>query len=221
VAIGEENRTLGLVSFEPLTNSLSLLTFSKNSHLLFSALNRTVGVIPDGYIKTRYHLFLNDAISSILKSLLFHQTSISQSTNFYDLLRFYLYANKISANSVLIQEIDPSSETTVFDKAVARLFSDSVLSQENISIEIVNATGQSGLGSRLERVISNLGGNVVSVKSALIIEPVSKIQFFGDVTYTLRKLGALIPYHQERLEKQSIAKIIIVIGKDNKNTTLF
>lgn len=222
LVIGEDgSRVYGLISFEPMTSSLSLLTFPRNSKLSFSNFNREFGVIPDGYIKARYNLTLIDAIPSILQSFLFHQNNISTNVNFYDLCRLYLYANKVPVSSVKVEEISISSDERDFNKDASFLLVDSAMSAEGVSVQIINAAGQSGLGGRLERVISNLGGNVVSVKTALVTEPISKIKYYGQETYTLQKLERLLPIKREVLNKEDIAKIVIIIGEDNKDTLLF
>ncbi len=212
---------IGLISFEPVTSSLSLLIFPKNINLSFSNLNRKFGVIPDGYIKSRNNLSLRDTIPSMLQSFLFHPNGISTNINFYDLSRLYLYANKVPVGSVKSEDVLISSDDRDFNKDASLLLTDNAISTENVSVQIINAAGQSGLGSRLERVISNLGGNVVSVKTALVIEPVSKIRYYGIETYTLKKLERLLRIKKEALDKEDIAEIVIIIGEDNKDTSLF
>lgn len=215
------NRVFGIVSFEPITSSMSLLIFPRSSNLSFSNFNRKFGVIPDGYIKTAYKLSLKDTIPSIFQSFLLHPNDISTKINFYDLLRLYLYTNKVPVSSIMVEEASISSNERDFNKDAAFLLTDSAISVENVSVQIVNATGESGLGSRLERVISNLGGNVVSVKTALVSAPISKIQYYGSQTYTLQKLERLLSIKREVLNKEDIAKIVIIIGEDNKDTPLF
>lgn len=221
LVIGEDKQVFGLISFEPMISSLSLLTFSRNSNLSFSNFNGKFGVIPDGYIKTRYNLTLKDTIPSIFQSLIFHQNDISTNINFYDILRLYLYANKIPVSSIIVEEVSMSNDEREFNKDATFLLTDSAISAENVSVQIVNAAGKPGLGSRLERVITNLGGNVVSVKTALENAPISKIQYYGSQTYTLRKLERLLPMKRYALNKEDIAQIVIIIGEDNKDTQLF
>ena len=221
LVIGQEKQVLGLISFEPVTSSLSLLIFPRNINLSFSSLNRKFGVIPDGYIKSRNNLSLKDTIPSMLQSFLFHPNEISTNINLYDLSRLYLYANKVPVGSVKVGDVSISSDDRDFNKDASLLLTDNAISTENVSVQIVNAAGQSGLGSRLERVISNLGGNVVSVKTALVIEPVSKIRYYGTETYTLKKLERLLRIKKEAVDKEDIAEIVIIIGEDNKDTSLF
>lgn len=219
--IGEEKKVLGLISFEPMTSSLSLLTFSRESILTFSNFNRNLGVIPDGRIRTSYHLVLTKTVPSIFQSFIFHQKDISTNINFYDLLRLYMYSNKVPVSLVNIEEASISSDPRNFNKTASLLLADSGVTAENVSVQIVNAAGEPGLGGRLERVISNLGGNVVLVKTALATVPVSKIQYYGQETYTLRKLAGLLSLKREVLDNEDIAQIVIIIGEDNKDTLLF
>ncbi len=215
------HRVSGLMSFEPVTSSLSLLIFPNNSNLSFSDFNRKFGVIPDGYIKTRYSYSLERVIPNILQSFLVHSNNILTNINYYDLLRLYLYAKKVPVSSIIVEEASISDDVRDFNKDASLLLTDNVASAENISVQIVNAAGQSGLGGRLERVILNFGGSVVSVKTALIIEPISKIQYYGQETYTLNKLERYLSIKKERLDKEDIARIVITIGEDIKNTLLF
>lgn len=208
---GGEGEVLGIISFEPMTSSLSLLTFPKGSNLSFSTFSKKSGVITDGFIRTRYNMNLEETIPSLLQSFLIRPNAISTNVNFYDLLRLYWHANKVPVSSIVVDEISDKSFLLI----------DNAISAENVSVQIVNAAGQSGLGSRLERVISNLGGNVVSVKTAMVTQPVSKIMYYGEKTYTLGKLEKLLPIKTEVLDKEDIARIVIIIGEDNKDTLLF
>ncbi|MBU3978912.1 LytR C-terminal domain-containing protein, partial [Patescibacteria group bacterium] len=135
--------------------------------------------------------------------------------------RLYLYAKKVPVSSIIVEEASISDDVRDFNKDASLLLTDNVASAENISVQIINAAGQSGLGGRLERVILNFGGNVVSVKTALVIEPISKIQYYGQETYTLNKLERYLSIKKERLDKEDIARIVITIGEDIKNTLLF
>jgi hypothetical protein len=221
LAVGEGTRAYGLLSFEPETASVSLLTFSNGSSIPFSELNRKAGIIPDGYIKTSYPLEMHTTIPSLLQSFIFHNNSIVKNVTIYDLMRFYFFASKIPASTISTQELKLSADAGTFNKEVSLLFKDTFFSQENVSIQIVNAADQSGLGSRLGRVIDNIGGTVVSVKTAVTPEMKSRLQYNGHETYTLEKLHSFLLIRPEVQKAQAVADIVIVIGKDMANTSLF
>lgn len=211
----------GIISLEPKTSSLSKLTFSRNKCLQFSEYKRILGIIPDGYIKRNSRFNMRDQAVVVLKSILFNPAGVSKNISSYDVLRFYLYARNVPYTSVDSEEIPVNIEASYLDQVVFDLFSDSAITDENVTIQVINATGQAGLGSRLERVITNLGGNVVSVKTATISEQSSRIQYYGENTYTLQRLQKLIPYPVEILTEEPIARIVITIGKDKKDKNYF
>jgi hypothetical protein len=221
LVVGEMTQAYGLISFEPETASVSLMTFSNGSSIPFSELNKKIGIIPDGYIKASYPLDLHGTIPSVLRSFIFHNNSIIKNVSIYDLMRFYFFASRTPASTISTQELSVSSDTGVFNREVSLLFTDTSFSQENKSIQIINAAGQSGLGSRLERVIANIGGNVVSVKTSVTPEVTSRLQYNGRETYTLGKLHSFLSIRKEVLKGPAVADIVIVLGKDVKDTSLF
>jgi len=221
LVVGEGKKAFGVISFEPQSSSISFLTFSNGSSIPFSEFNRKVGIITDGYIKTNRALDLHDGVSSLLLSFIFNNNSLEKNVTIYDLIRFYWFASTTSVGNISTQEMAVSADSEEFDKKVSLLFRDNFLSQENVSIQIVNASGESGLAGRLERVITNMGGNVVSIKNAMTSEAVSKIQYSGGETYTLGKLQSFLSRHSEVLNGQAMAEIVIILGKDIKNTSLF
>ena len=105
-------------------------------------------------------------------------------------------------------------EESRLDKKVSGMFADGVISSENVSIQVVNASGSVGLGNRLTRVLTNLGCNVVSVTSARSVERVSQIAFFGNQSYTLQKLRKWLGYPVSDLREKTIADIVITVGRD-------
>lgn len=221
LAVGEGNKVLGVVSFDPETSSISLLTFSNGSSVPFSELNRKVGIITDGYVKANHSLDLHGSISSLFLSFILNSNSLEKNVTIYDLMRFYLFASTISAGNISTDELSVSADVGAFDKEASLLFRDNFLSKENVSIQIVNASGESGLAGRLERIITNMGGSVVSIKNATISEAVSRIKYDGSETYTLGKLQSFLRMRPEVIDRQGVAEIVIILGKDIRDTSLF
>ncbi len=221
LSVGRETQVLAIISFEPITSTLSMLSFSKDQHVSFSSLNREMGIMPDGYIKMRDDLKITGNVSSLLQSLIFHWNNADTNITLYDIFQLWLYTHKIPSSTVYSQKISNLSDTESIDKILALRFTDNALAAENLSIQIVNGSGGSGLGFRLARAISNLGGNVVSVRTASVMEQASKIQYNDPQTHTFQKLKSLLHYQQEKLKNKTIAEIVIIIGKDNTNTKRF
>src|SRR5258708_40377226 len=98
---------------------------------------------------------------------------------------------------------------------VSQMFIDQTFYQENVSMSVVNATDSSGVGSRLAKFLTNMGGNVVSVTSGDTIQTESSIQYFGKQTYTLKQLQHILHFPLVRMQKPSISDIIVTIGEND------
>jgi hypothetical protein len=66
-----------------------------------------------------------------------------------------------------------------------------------------------------------MGANVVEVSTSHISQPNSKIQYFGNKSYTLEEMKALTGYPISELTRQPIANIVIILGEDSRNTGKF
>ena len=107
------------------------------------------------------------------------------------------------------------------ESIVSELFIDPTIQEEKVTIEIINATGRSGLGQRLERLLSHIGGNVIAVTTSSKRMKISSVTYFGDKTYTLSRIHLILKIPLVYTEKSQLADITIVIGDDIINTKRF
>jgi len=217
LAIASKDDVSGVVSLEPVTSSLSVLKFSKvNKKVGLSDLDDAMGVIPDGYVRFGGDVDLDVGLPALFQSILFRWNSVDNNITIYDLMRFWLYASKTPSSSIDDISLDLDTDNRFIEDKLAVLFNDSVIASENVSIQIINGAGESGLGNRLAKVIYNLGGNVVSVGNSSKIEKKSVIRHYGEINYTVKRIQNLLLYKLENLNKKEIGDIVIVIGKDYK-----
>lgn len=222
VAFAQNEAILGIISVEPSTSSMSLLKIAPEKNIRYKDLNKSLGIIPDGYINSPSVINFNDPIPSILQSQFYQWHKNEKNITSYDLLQLWLYSSKIPVSIISVREIGKNEKNSDIDRYIAVLFPDQQLAGENLSMQIVNAAGVTGLGGRLERAITNLGGNIVSIQTAPISEKVSTITYFGNEdSYTLNKIKRLLPFKVVQMKKQGIADIVITIGEDNKKTNTF
>jgi len=66
-----------------------------------------------------------------------------------------------------------------------------------------------------------MGANVVEVSTSHVSQPKSKIQYYGERTYTLEHLENFLDFPSTKLTRQPIANIVIILGEDSRNTTKF
>lgn len=105
-------------------------------------------------------------------------------------------------------EIEGLSESELYD-----IFKDSTIIDEQMSIEVVNATSQEGLAGNVGILLKNTGGNVVSVSSAPDKEKSSIVAQSPSVTLTrMSHILGITPTIQENFA--SISDIKIVLGRD-------
>lgn len=109
--------------------------------------------------------------------------------------------------------------TTAIDGALENIHRDERIDREQARIEILNGTNVDGLGSRYERWIVHIGGDVIRVKNA----PGKQQKSFIYVTdpeeyeYTLDRIGTLwdgVEVIEGRPDFITTGDIVIVLGMD-------
>lgn len=104
-----------------------------------------------------------------------------------------------------------------FEILVEKIFLDPKIANDGLTVSVQNATLQSGLGESVERLIGNLGGLVVEVKSAQAIEMKSKLVLAGDVdekSYTVDRLVSVFGLVVEKSEKNLDSDLVLILGED-------
>lgn len=206
-----------IAGFDSENNSISILNI-KNGHVNPATLGKDLGVVPDAnlYINSGDSRDLN--IDAILTKALLNSTYTNSDLTFIDLARLIYFSKNAKVNAEEIKLPAPNNE---INEVIRSRFNDSSISSENITVQIINATETSGLGQRMERVVVNMGGNVVAVSTSRNLASSSVIQYYGESTYTLEKLNKLFKFSVEKKQKKSIADIIIIIGENSQDMATF
>lgn len=151
---------------------------------------------------------------------LYNQTKEKQIT-IIDLLRLrYLYgiypATKKETTVVSLPE-----EIDTYEDTLDGYFIDSKLEYDKKTITIVNGTSVSGLGSRLENLVSKTGATVISITTAHDPIQTTKIIYYGDRSYTVDRLARLLGFPTEQRNEAALSDILIEIGEDSQRTDKF
>jgi hypothetical protein len=181
---------------------------------------KEVGVLSDTDIILSKPFSL-DSLSNYFTDATWHKNNIKSSLNIFDLYRLSFATKNISPQSITSQRIHVPIDTTLSSTMLEQLFLDETLDQENKTVSIINGTGVVGLGTRLERALSNMGLNVISVKNADKVESASAISYSGEKSYTLDRLHNLLVIPTTQTSSVALSDIIILIGKDMSQTTRF
>ena len=219
LAISKEGRVQEVIAFDPPSQSLSLLKL-KDSTLGLSSVGKTLGVASDGTIEARGHFPVGDDVGETLMASFFQFGSIKTNLTLLDIGQLFMLNKSIAPDKRIVKELALSHESDA-DEIIASFFGDSAISSEGVNIQIINASDIPGMGKRFERVVSNLGGSVVSVSTAHKKEPLSQIQYTGTETYTLKKIAGLFGFPVSIQDKKGTPGMVITIGEDSKKTSLF
>ena len=104
------------------------------------------------------------------------------------------------------------------DLLATKVFEDSKIQAEGLSIEILNSTGKEGLAGNSQRLLENIGANVVNVgnyettleKSILVVNDAKTRG-----SYTVKRLSnALKLTVKEAIFEQATADLTIILGQD-------
>ena len=208
-----------LIGFTPSNSSVSVLRVTKAVQQ--SNLGKLLGIVPDATIQTDSSFPEGPDVGYTMTKAIWQFNMTKTNLTIFDELRLMIFAKNTSSNNVTYKSVAFPQKEDQIDTTVASLFTDDVISQENTSIQIINATNTSGLGQRLERVLVNMGANVIAVSTSPRIAATSKIQYYGNKTYTQQKISQLLGFPQEELLKQPIANIVITLGEDQSDPKIF
>lgn len=219
ISVSKNNTVVAILGFDVDNKAISVLSLDK-SNISHDLTGEKLGVIADAKISSSINLPLEN-IDSLLTKSLFKTDGVKTDLTYYDSLRLLLFVKSISENSVKAQQIVLPSNEGKIDEIITNNFSDKLISDESLNVQIVNSTTISGLGKRLERIILNKGGNVVAITSARKPEHESKIYYYGNKSYTAIKIGKLLEFPVEESTERSVGDVVVVIGGDYGNSPAF
>ena len=150
-----------------------------------------------------------------LSKLFFQKSDLT----WYDLIRMMITTSTMNEDSANEKKINYrlTDSSLSFDST----FYDQEIINEKATVAIVNAAGVSGMGSRLEKLLSNLGVSVISVTTRQRPTRFSEIQFIDQSLYTLKKLHTLLKFPMMETQELTSSDILIIIGEDMNQTDLF
>lgn len=205
VAIIDKTKA-SLISVSPSDGALTELSVDGANSL--TELNQ-LSLPFDAYIQT--NLNNNSNPKSYFLKTLFNVREIRTNLTLVDLLRLGIFSGSVNADK--IDSEHSSTNDAKLSIFASTLFIDPVMRDEKISLQITNSTDVPGLGNKLAKYLTNIGGDVVLVNSSSNAQEKSQI-FYGQESYTLKKISKMLNITPQKKESKSISDIIIIIGKD-------
>ena len=210
------NKESSIISSLPQNHSVSVLKIEGN----IENINRFAEVPLDGEV--RYSLLdLKKPPPTLISDIFFALSDIKTNFTPLDLFRIFLFTKTANPGNFTVRSVSVNLDEAERDKISSLLFADPKISDERLSIEVVNATDEFGVGNRLARLITNISGNVILVSTSQKKEDKSLILYKGKKSYTLERLGKFLGLSVSEIKDQTLADITIRIGKDYKNLSNF
>lgn len=156
-------------------------------------------------------------VSGFGKKLLFQGKALKTSTTILDTINIFIFLYTTNTTKISSQTLSLTEDPTDIDKTLSQIFIDKTIYQEGESIAVINGTGTAGLGNKVARLFTHVGGNVVSVTTADIPTPISNISFVGNLSYTVTRISHLLHLPLVHLSNAAISDITVTLGANYKN----
>lgn len=173
----------------------------------------------DGFIDSNSLNLDQKADSLFFKSILSYN-GLKTNLTIIDLLKLLTFTTGASESNITTKTISQDEDGTELDKIVSRLVTDELMERDNQTIQIINGTDIGGLGNRLARLITNMGGDVIIVATSDVVRKKSEISYIDKKTYTVERLEKVLGYEVVK-EANAISDVTIIIGEDKVNNSPF
>lgn len=210
-------RNIQVVSLSP--NSKDIVIFKLNVNINPLEAGRLLKIPIDGFI-AQDSLDLNQKIFPLFVRSILNYNSLKTNLTIIDIARIAMLTRTIPEDSINVKMVKDARGLEL-DRIVGRLVNDVFIEKDNQTIQIINATGLNGLGNRLARLITNMGGNVIIVATEDSLRKKSTISYIDKKTYTIERLQKVLGYEVIREPEDAISDITVVIGEDKLNTLPF
>ncbi len=204
-----------VVSFSPEAHTLAILDVMGKVRI--SELQKDLEIPIDAYITGQPNGSVANALWQSMFS--FHAKS---NINFVDKMKLWFLATSIHSDALSEDSVTLPISEDVSTNILQKVFLDKTIYQEAKTIAIVNASGISGMGGRLARLITDIGGNVIMVSTSQSLSEHSHVSYNGSYTYTNKRIDEIVHVQENQSsDKPVIADIMIVIGTDFTSTEAF
>ncbi|MDP2585457.1 MAG: LytR C-terminal domain-containing protein [Candidatus Levybacteria bacterium] len=196
-----------------------IVVFKLNDNVNLVEAGRFLEIPIDGFI-VQNSLDLNQKVDSLFVKTILNYNKLKTNLTIIDLLKLTMLARAIPESSVNVKMVGDANGLEL-DKVVGRLANDTSIEKDHQTIRIINGTEVIGLGNRLARLITNMGGNVIIVVTSDSLMKKSVILHIDEKTYTVKRLQKVLGYEVAREENNAISDITIVIGEDKVKNLAF
>ncbi len=213
----DNGRNIEVMSLAP--SSKNIVIFKMADNIKSAEAGKFLEIPIDGFIALN-SLDLNQKINSLFVRTIFNYNNLKTNLTVIDLIKLAMFARSIPESSINIKIVGKATAPDL-DKIVNRLVSDNLIEKDSQTIQIINGTDIAGLGNRLAKFVTNMGGNVIIVATSDGPHKKSFISYIDKKTYTVDRLQKVLGYEVRREAGDAISDIAIVIGEDGINNPPF
>lgn len=154
------------------------------------------------------------SLQAVLFRMIFRcRYPVCKNLNSVDALKLYMFVRQLRPDAVQTATISLPVSQLDFKDAIQPLFTDETIYHEALSISIVNSSGESGLGNKLSQLLTNIGCNIVSVRSGDIQSITTMESSHGNESYTVQQLQKILGIQAEKMQGVGISDIVITVGE--------
>lgn len=220
LAVIQQQNVKEIVAFHPQVPSISVLVM-QDTNDSYKNLAKEYGITTDGYVQSGSDSNLNSEMTSFMWQSVLHTESWPSNLTIFDKIRLMLLSKGITTNNKIVEKISLHNQTPQETTTITTALTDQEIADENISVQIINATDITGFGQRFSRVLTNMGANIVDVSTSQDTQKRTTIEYFGDPSYTVKRLEKLLGVTATKITTQPIANIVVILGEDKRITTEF
>lgn len=213
-----DNKNLEVMSLGPAEKTIAVFKLNKN--IGGKEAGKFLGVPIDGFLLCNC-LDLNQKPDSMFLKAIFNYKKVQTNLTIIDLIKLLVFSRTIAPSSIVTKNFEGDLISSELDKVVIELASDELIEKDNQTIQIINGTDVVGLGNRLARLVTNMGGDVIIVATSQSPRKGSKILYIDQKTYTIERLSKVLGYPAIKDASNAISDIAIIIGGDKVSSAPF
>ena len=207
VEVDESNSKGMLISFAPNSKSVTFLTVLGK---VDNSYGKYLDVPVDGYV----HMVIPQNLNQLTEHLLFGGKE-EKGITIIDKLRLLFFVNTLKPGDFHQQTVQLPVDAQVTEKLLPTIFLDSTLYADNESVAVINATGESGIGTKVAHQLTTIGVNVISVTTSDDESKETTLSAIHPHTYTVSRIERIFHVSSQTTTNHTISDITLVVGKNS------
>lgn len=169
----------------------------------------SISIFTDLYIEDKMYKDIHS-----LDNIFWDRNGVKTNLTIIDLLKIGFLTRNIDDSNISNKTINLDKDSLILESLPAEILTDKNIVSEGKKIQVINASGEDGIGGRVAKTLSLLGANVVLVSTDIRAQENSSISYVGEESYTLKRIVNLFkPEEIKREQNNNFADITIKIGK--------